>query len=162
MPYYVRAFCTATQPPTINTVMQSLRQRGSDFTAQVDDASELNSPVWGQFELIYKPGNGPIVVECNRDQGDKSLAKAECQEFVDEVMDLEDAPAPAKGQVVGHLRKTRFIISCQLLSDCDEDGYEANGQFLDYFVEHCGAMIQADGEGFYERMDTGEILLSLK
>ena len=100
------------------------------------------------------------VVECNRDEGDESLAKAECQEFMDELADLEDTPA--KNQVIDHLRKTRFIVSCQLLSDCDEDGYEANGQFLDYFVDHCGALIQADGEGFYERMDLGEILLPLK
>ena len=88
------------------------------------------------------------------------MAKAERQEFIDELADLEDTPA--KNQVIDHLRKTRFIVSCQLLSDCDEDGYEANGQFLDYFVDHCGALIQADGEGFYERMDLGEILLPLK
>lgn len=162
MPYYVRAFCTVTQPPTINAVMQSFRQRGSTFTAQVEDASELDSRAWHQFELIYKPGNGPIVVECNRDEGEDSLAKAECQEFIEEVNDLEDAPAYARNQVIDHLRKTRFIISCQLLSDCDDDGYEANGQFLDYFVVNCGAMIQADGEGFYERMDTSKVLLSLK
>jgi hypothetical protein len=31
-----------------------------------------------------------------------------------------------------------------------DEGYNANGDFLTYFVEHCGAMIQADGEGFYE------------
>jgi len=160
MPYYVRAFCTATRPPTINAVMQCLRQRGLDCTAQVDDRSELDSPAWQQFELIYKPANGPIVVECNRDDGEDSLAKAECQEFIEEVADLEDSPEKVK--VVEHLRKTRFIVSCQLLSDCDDDGYEANGQFLDYFVDKFGAMVQADGEGFYERMDTGVMLLSLK
>ena len=162
MPYYVRAFCTSAQPPTINEVLKSLRESRSNFTARVDDALELDSPSWQQFELIYKPGNGPIVVECNRDEGVDSLAKAECQEFIDEVTDLEGAPARARNQVIDHLRKTRFVISCQLLSDCDEDGYEANGQFLDYFVEQCGAMIQADGEGFYDRMDTEEMLLSLK
>src|SRR5438445_232430 len=109
MPYYVRAFCNAAQSPTINTVMESLRQRGSDFTAQVDDASELDSPAWKQFELIYKPGNGPIVVECNRDEETDSLAKAECAEFIEEVADLEDSPA--KDKVIAHLRKTRFIVS---------------------------------------------------
>lgn len=160
MPYYVRAFCTAAQPPTINTVMQSLRQRGSDFTAQVDVASKLDSSDWKQFELIYKPGNGPLVVECHRDDEPESLAKAECEEFVEEVADLDDSPA--KDKVIEHLRKTRFIVNCQLLSDCDDDGFEANGQFLDFFVDNCGAMIQADGEGFYERMDMDELLLSLE
>jgi hypothetical protein len=160
MAYYVRAFCTAAQTPTINSVMQSLRQRGSDFVAQVDDPADLDSRAWHQFELIYKPENGPIVVECNRDEGDDWLAKAECQEFTEEVAELGDASA--RNKVIEHLRKTRFIVCCQLLSDCDEDGYEANGQFLEYFVDHCGGMIQADGEGFYERMDLGKILLPLK
>ena len=49
-----------------------------------------------------------------------------------------------------------------MLSDCDDDGFDANGQFLDYVVDRCGAMIHADGEGFYERMDTGHLLLSLR
>jgi hypothetical protein len=83
-----------------------------------------------------------------------------CQEFIDDLANLEDTPA--KKQVIAHLRKTQFIVSCQLLSDCDNDGFEANGQFLDYFVDHCGAMIHAGGEGFYERMDLGKILLPLK
>jgi hypothetical protein len=34
--------------------------------------------------------------------------------------------------------------------DIDDDGYDANGEFLRYFVDHCGGMIQADSEGFYE------------
>jgi hypothetical protein len=37
-----------------------------------------------------------------------------------------------------------------LLDDIDDDGYNAVATFLRYFVEYCGAMIQADGEGFYE------------
>ena len=160
MPYYVRAFCTASQSPTINAVMQSLRQCGPNCDACVDDVSELDSPLWQQFELIYKSGNGPIVVECNRDETPDSLAKAECEEFIEEVAELE--ASPAKDKVMEHLRMTRFIVSCQLLSDCDDDGYEANGKLLDYFVEKCGGMIHADGEGFYDRMNTDNVLLPLR
>jgi len=43
-----------------------------------------------------------------------------------------------------------FIIASQLLNDIEDDGYNANGWFLDYFVQHCGGMIHADGEGFYD------------
>ncbi len=35
-------------------------------------------------------------------------------------------------------------------SDIDDDGYDALGNLLAYFVENNGGMIQADGEGFYE------------
>jgi hypothetical protein len=56
-----------------------------------------------------------------------------------------------KRKVIEHLKKTRYIIACQLpTSDIDDDGYDANGDFLTYFVENCGGIIQADGEGFYE------------
>jgi hypothetical protein len=50
-----------------------------------------------------------------------------------------------------HLAATAFVIACQLpSSDIEDDGYNVNGHFLTFFVEHCGGMIQADGEGFYE------------
>ena len=160
MGYHVRAFCTATETPTINTIRRSLRELGFDFTPQVDDSSELDSLAWQGFDLIYKVEKGPIVVECNRDDGDESLAKAECEEFFHEVANLDDTPA--KIEVMEHLRKTRFIICCQLLSDIDDDGFEANGQFLGYFVDHCGGMIYADGEGFYEHMDLTTLFLPLK
>lgn len=49
-----------------------------------------------------------------------------------------------------HLGQTRFTVACQLpTSDIDDDGYDAVGAFLEYFVTHSGGMIQADGEGFY-------------
>jgi hypothetical protein len=41
-------------------------------------------------------------------------------------------------------------VCCQLLSDIDDDGFEANGQLLDYFVDKHEGIIQADGEGFYD------------
>ncbi len=154
---YVRAFCAAKQTPTINTVLQSLRQAGYNFTPHVDDPSELDSPLWQKFELQYNEAKNPIVVECNRDDVKECLARAEIKDFVETIALLENAPA--KGTVIDRLNKTRFIICCQLLSDIDEDGFEANGLFLHYFVERCDGMIQADGEGFYEGTD---LLLPLK
>ena len=43
-----------------------------------------------------------------------------------------------------------MVVGAQLLGDIDDDGYTAAGVFLRFFVQHSGAMIQADGEGFYE------------
>ena len=45
---------------------------------------------------------------------------------------------------------SRAVVGAQLLDDIDDDRYYAVATFLTYFVEYCGAMIQADGEGFYE------------
>ena len=127
------------------------------MTADVDDPAELDSPDWVVFDLIYKAGKHPIVVECNRDKGADSLAREECIEFDELLEDLEDSQE--KRHVIEHLKNTRSVIACQLLSDIDEDGYDANGEFLAYFVEHCGGMIQADGEGFYEG---SEVVVPLK
>ena len=148
MPYYVRCFCTSTEVPTINTVLAALRDRGFDLTAQVEDQTALDSPHWNEFELTYKPGRKPILVECNRDDGEDSLCREECDEFIDDF--LGPAGLPARDRVAAHLRATRFTIACHLLMDIDDAGYAANGEFLHYFVMHCGGMVQADGEGFYD------------
>ena len=56
-----------------------------------------------------------------------------------------------KKRIVDHLKATRFIIALRLpKADMDDAGWDANGQILTYFLDHCGALIQADGEGFYE------------
>ncbi len=49
MPYYVRAFCTAKETPTINSVLQTLSQLGFHYDAQVDDPAELDSAAWGNW-----------------------------------------------------------------------------------------------------------------
>ena len=49
------------------------------------------------------------------------------------------------------LRASRAVVSAQLFSDIDDDGYDAVGIVLDCFVERCGGIIHADSEGFYDR-----------
>jgi hypothetical protein len=52
--------------------------------------------------------------------------------------------------VLDHPGQTRAVVSARLLGDIDNDGQTAAGVVLVYYVEHCGGLIQADGEGFYE------------
>lgn len=51
--------------------------------------------------------------------------------------------------VTEHLAATQAIVAAQLPFDLDEDGYEANYEFLKFFATQCEGMAQADGEGFY-------------
>src|ERR687888_98337 len=44
------------------------------------------------------------------------------------------------------------------VSRAGDDGYDAVGVFLGFFVEHCGGMVQADAEGFYEG---GQLIVEL-
>lgn len=151
MPYHVRAFCTSDAVPTIRAALDATRAQGVQARAHVHEPAVLDSPEWVEFEFTYKPAKRPILVECDRDTGEDSLVAQEVLEFLTELEDLEDSPARRK--VSEHLKSTRFIVCCQLLSDIDDDGYDANALFLRYFVAHCGGLIYADLEGFHEGDD---------
>jgi hypothetical protein len=164
MGYYIRAFCTAQHPPRLADIQGWLRERGSravlddpDHAVMASRDNAISAPIldldtseWQQVALIYKVAKLPILAECSRDDGKQdSLLHAEVREFADAVR--EALPEDARTRVLAHLQATQFIVACQLpTSDIDDDGYDANGYFLAYFVKHCGAMIQADGEGFYD------------
>jgi hypothetical protein len=151
MGYYVRAFCKSSDVPAIGDVLRWLDGRGCRLW--VDDPEErvdLDSADWEEIALKYKDGKLPILVECNRDEGAEGcLMKQEVKEFLEFIG--KPGLSLAKRRVIKHLRDTRFTVACRLLSgDIDDDGFDANGEFLRYFVENCGGMIQADDEGFYE------------
>jgi hypothetical protein len=150
MGYYVRVFCTTGDPPALAPVLEHARGRGSEISLD-PDASEtsLDDADWSQVGLLYKPGKLPILLEVNRDEGDESLVREEIEEFMEF---LGDAPSNThRKRVEEHLRATRFVVAAQLpTSDIDDDGYNALGNTITYFVDHNGGMIQADGEGFYD------------
>lgn len=151
MSYLVRAFCSAERPPTVRTVLDSLRSKGVGLSVgpEWDNPETLDTPEWEGFDLIYAQGKLGIMVECGRvDDEEDDLAVEEIAEFID-LIGPADGSAD-KQRVLNHLQATHFIVSCRLLGDIDEDGFQANGDFLNYFVEKCGGMIQADGEGFYD------------
>ena len=65
------------------------------------------------------------------------------------------APSPARHRIIQHLTRTRFIVAIRiptsvLGTDHEEALWQASDALLDYFVQHSGGLIQADGEGFYE------------
>jgi len=100
--------------------------------------------------IAYKDNKAPILLEVNRDTGEPdSSVREEIEEFPEF---LEDAPRNRhRRRIAKHLKNTRFILAARLpTTDIDEAGYVALGHVLDYFVDHNGAIIQADGEGFYE------------
>jgi hypothetical protein len=151
MGYYVRAFCRGSRAPSLNDVLRCLDERGCRLW--VDDPDERVDPDsadWEQIALKYKDGKLPILVEYSRDDGtEECLMKQEVKEFLEFIG--KPGLSLAKRRVIRHLQETEFIVACRLLSgDIDDDGYEANGEFLRYFVDHCSGMIQADSEGFYE------------
>lgn len=150
MGYYVRAFCTQGEPPPLRQILAFSAKRGVRLALdpEVSQASPDDGD-WKQVGILYKGHKSSILVEIDRDDGaGESLMREEIEEFIER---LEDAPMNKnRRQVEGSLRNTRFIVTAQLpTSDIDEEGYAAVGHVLAYFVDNNGAMIQADGEGFY-------------
>jgi hypothetical protein len=148
--YYVRVFCTTGEPPAMAPVLDFARQQGSvvnlDSNLNETDPASAN---WQQVGVLYRSGKSPILLEVNRDDGEESLLREEIEEFLEF---LEDAPSSKdRKRVEQHLRETTFTVAAQLdTSDIDDEGYNALGNVLRYFVQHNGGMIQADGEGFYD------------
>jgi hypothetical protein len=113
---------------------------------EVDD----NNSYWTDFIFHYKEGKLPILVEIAWCDDDGSLGKEELGEF------LEDIGSPGLSlktrKVIKHLKATKYIVCCQIpVSDVDNDGFSANQQLMDFFVDHYQAMIHVVNEGFYNR-----------
>lgn len=163
MGYYVRAFCTEGAQPPMRPVLDYAADLGSALKLAPEVMGEtINSnaddATWEQVAIHYKDGKQPILLEVNRDGGDEDLMREEVDEFLEF---LEDLPRNASHKrVEQHLRATTFIVAAQLATeDIDDDGYNALGNVLRYFVAHNGGMIQADGEGFY---DGDKVILELE
>jgi hypothetical protein len=148
MGYYIRAFCTSPEVPAVRDVLDWVLSKGIDL--QLGNDIDPDSRTWNYLSLLYKKDKKPILVECNRNCPEDALCRDEVKGFLDEISHLPDSAG--KTRVIDHLNRTSFIIACQLpvlnMGD-DQAGYLANNAFLRYFEEHCGGMIQADGEGFY-------------
>lgn len=150
MSYYLRAFCTSAELPSPSEVLAWVGSQG--IQVEVEDLPDD----WNcdDIPITYKPDKQPFLLELNVRSGQDSLCEEEIEEFIELLDDVEDSKK--RKRVLEHLQATEFVAACQLLtSDLDDDGYDAAGTVMHYFVEHCGGMVQADGEGFYD----GENLL---
>jgi hypothetical protein len=153
MSYYVRVFCTAPDVPLLRDVFAWVEKHGDPIRLAADAASvALDFPDWSEAAIEYKNGKQPILSEVSRDTGEPDcLLREEIEEFRELLEEVNEGPA--KRKVLRHLAKTQFSVANQYLGDIDDDGYEASGLMLDYFVRHSGGMAQCDGEGFYEGAD---------
>jgi hypothetical protein len=154
--YYVRAFCTSTEVPSLRTVLEWARGQGCTLEVAPEGAAiDIDSADWDEVPILYKAGRTPFLSSISRDDGTPDrLFREEVREFEESLEDVDDSPA--KRRVLGHLRQSRYVVANQLpAADIDEDGYRASAVLLEYFVHHAGGMAQADGEGFYD----GETLL---
>jgi hypothetical protein len=147
--YHLRVFCKSEDLPPLGRVLDWAAAQGVWLELEDEpDRGDLDSARWRGAEIRYKHGKRPFVVDVSRAAQNRLRLSEEIQEFIEFLNDVNESAEKAK--VLAQLRETRAVVSAQLLSDIDDDGYHAVGIFLSFFVAHCDGMIQADGEGFYE------------
>lgn len=148
MGYYTRVFCKSNRKPTVKKILEQLNSNNFSAISNLDE-NELESENWSYFELQYKEGKLPILVELNAIGDPEGIAEEEIEEFKSAI----GKPmffSLGKKKVLKQLDQTNFILCNQLpISDIDEDGHDINDQLMEMFVNECEGMIQCDAEGFY-------------
>jgi len=141
MSYYIRAFCRSERSPAFSQLQQFMSGRNPRYRleGEVDD----NNSFWTDFIFHYKEGRLPILVEINWCDDDSSIGKEELEAF------LQDIGRPGlslkKRKVIKHLKRTKYIICCQIpVSDVDDDGFSANQQLMDFLIHHYQALVLKD------------------
>lgn len=148
MAYYFRVFCNAATVPPLSDVLGWVRERGVNLHVAPGGVEAWeDDPV----TLVYEEGVPPFLAELNRNDGEDSLAAQEIGEFIS--MLEEEAQKPRKRkEIIQHLRETKFLVACEIpVEKFSDAGFHALDVFLAYFVVHSNGMVQADGQGFYDR-----------
>jgi hypothetical protein len=153
MAYWVRAYCTAETVPTIRDLLNWLWEKDEFAAAHAPGESTraLDSAKWKSFELVYHPDRESLLIECNRNTGPRSLCAGEVRGELESLEDVDDSAA--KQQVEDCLRRTRFVVCCTVIGDHGHKEARTVRSVLDYFVDHCGAILDVEDEGFYARSD---------
>ena len=109
---------------------------------------------WDSLGLWYRPDWTPLLVSINHVADPPALVADSL--FASDVRRMREALAtfPASQQrdlVLAHLARSRFVVAVQLPMSAldDDDLWEAVSVLLDYFVEHSGAIVHIEGNGFY-------------
>ncbi|MGE3808384.1 MAG: hypothetical protein AB7K24_27290 [Gemmataceae bacterium] len=148
----MQAFCAAEAAPAIAELLAWFRDHLRLPAKAVGvSATGLKRADWNSFELVYQKGKPSILVECWRNAGKNSP----CQQTIDEELEaLQELPsARARKKLREAFKRTRFIVCCRV--DGDDGHAEAFviRTLLDYFVDHGGAVIEVEDEGFYSCSD---------
>jgi hypothetical protein len=157
--YWVRAFCSDEEVPTLGTVLAWTAGHGVDLTGEPGSPAwapeELQDRPWDSLGLWYRPDWAPLLVSINHVNDRPALFATAL--FASEVARMREAlaefpPSQQRDLVLAHLARSRFVVAVQLpMSALDHDDlWEAVSALLDYFVEHSGAMVHIEGDGFYQ------------
>lgn len=154
MTYWVLAFCAEEEVPTLGAVLAWTASQGVVLTSEPASPpftlEELQSRPWDSLGLWYRPDWSPLTVNIYHAADRSSIFADEGRWFREEITELPESRP--RELVLAHLARSRFLVAISLpISALDDDAlWEAVSVLLDYFVQHSGAMVHIEGDGFYQ------------
>jgi hypothetical protein len=156
MTYYVRAFCTDGEVPTIGMVLAWAAGHGLDLDPPPEMPEFVSwvgapPPDWGRWtsEELASRGWDGVDLWWRKDWTPMGVTIRDLDDW--EAEEVGELPrSRRRDQVLAHLAGTRFVVSLSLpISALEDDAlWEAVSVVLDYFTEHHGALVHVEGEGF--------------
>lgn len=152
MPYAVRVFCTDATIPTLRQVLNWCATDGGvlmaiDTEYAASDYIDADAHTWRDAGILYREDLAPFVARVARSDDDAIAFAALLAPFRAALTTA--SPTAETERVRTHLDDTQFIVTCTIGDDDENDTLEAIAWFTQYFVQHLGGLLHADGEGFY-------------
>lgn len=154
MSYFIRLLSPTEDVPTVGEIERALQSEG--FAVQLTAAPE--AAAWQSLELRV-PDQPPVAVARHRRRGDENPVEVEVDSFLDLLLDHEETPGVRA--VEAALRRARQMLVLQV-PDAFPWGAERTvvDALVEFLADHTEALIQADGEGFYDR--EGNLLIAVE
>jgi len=174
----IRVFCTASTLPSLRDCLGFAAGAGEGviLAIDIDDiaAVDADSSSWSAVRLLYREDASPLAVTVTRDTDTAPDFRTTLQHFLAALDGNTDARA---SMVRAHLAATRAIVTVALpaspvppalpadpdetdeTDETNEDALESVAWFTRIFVEQYGGLLQADGDGFYDR--DNDLILAL-
>ncbi|HHX38330.1 MAG TPA: hypothetical protein GX715_00060 [Armatimonadetes bacterium] len=154
MSYTIRLLAPKEEAPSVAVIERALRDEGFEVTI----ARVPPTGTWEQLELQL-PDEDPVKVRRYLREGEENPVDEEVDGFLDELLDRDETPGLT--QVMDALRHARQMMVVEIP---DSFPWSEERTVVDALVEHLadatGAVIQADGEGFYD--SAGNLLVPME
>jgi hypothetical protein len=158
MTYYVRAYRTDGEVPTVGTVLAWAGEHGLDLDPPPEMPEFVSwvgepPPDWGQ-ERPEEPASRDwdgVALWWRKDWTPMTVTIRDLDDW--EAEQVAELPrSRQRDQLLAHLAETRFVVSLSLpISALEDDAlWEAVSVVLDYLTEHHSALVHIEGEGFFQ------------
>jgi hypothetical protein len=150
MAYYLRALLAEWERHPLADLVAFSEQEGWPLRPDETNATPLDDPDWREATLLGPDSTAPIEVEVALDDGSpQCLLRAELQEFREQVKDA-GASLRVRKKAIAHLGQVKAVVAVRVPASDWDNALNAANTVISFYADRPGALVQADGEGFYD------------